>query len=187
MNSTLRHYRVKFRSAALIVGFAALLTGCSSVPIDTYADNQPQFDLTHYFDGNLTAHGIIKSRSGQVTRYFNVTITGEWDSDGVGTLTEDFICDDGERQQRVWVMTPDGDNNYWAVAGDVKEPAKMALAGNALFMKYQLLIPYKNRNIYLTVDDRMYAVDEATIINESKLSKFGINLGSIKLVIIKKD
>lgn len=174
-------------SIALVVMISTLLTACGSVPIEEYAGNEPRFDITHYFEGNLTAHGIIKARNGRVTRYFNVVMTGVWDANGVGTLTEDFVFDDGELQRRIWVMTPDSNGDYWAVAGDVKKPAKMAMNGNALFMTYQLLVPYKNSDLYLTVDDRMYAVNPTTIINESKLTKFGINVGSIQLVIQKKN
>lgn len=182
-----RHSTQHRGSIALIILFSALLSACSGVAIDEYADNQPQLDITHYFEGNLTAHGIIKGRSGLVTRYFNVEMTGEWDDNGVGTLTEDFVFDDGELQRRIWIMTPDANGDYWAVAGDVKKAAKMSMAGNALFMKYQLLVPYKNTSLYLTVDDRMYAVNGNTIINESTLTKFGFNVGSIQLVIQKHD
>ena len=80
--------------------FFMLLSGCSSVDINQYKENKPILVLDQFFNGELTAHGILKNRSGEVTRYFNVTMTGSWDDNGVGTLAEKFIFDDDSIQFR---------------------------------------------------------------------------------------
>ena len=46
----------------------ALLAGCASVGVEDYADNRPALVLERFFDGPLSAHGIVKDRSGRVIR-----------------------------------------------------------------------------------------------------------------------
>ncbi|WP_252179445.1 DUF3833 domain-containing protein [Endozoicomonas sp. 4G] len=153
--------------------------------ISQYQNNQPKLSLPDFFNGPLTAHGILKNRSGEVIRYFNATLTGSWDEQGVGTLDEDFIFNDGEKQKRIWTFTPDGKGSYLASAGDVKEAVPVKTAGNALFMTYVLNILYKGEPIEVSIDDKMYLVSDHVIINESVMSKFGFNVGYLTLTIIK--
>lgn len=161
-----------------------MLAACSSVKVTDYQQNAPALTLTEFFNGKLTAHGVVKNRWGKVERYFNATIEASWDQ-GVGTLDEHFIFDDGETQRRVWTLTPNADGSYRAMAGDVVGDGHAKVAGNALFLKYVLRINYKGRELDLKVDDRMYLIDPKTLINESALSKWGFNVGEIVLVIKK--
>ncbi len=169
------------------LGFCAvLLCACSNLPVETYSANQPVLTLSSFFNGPLTAHGIVKNRQGKVTRYFNVTMDGQWDSEGNGVLVEDFVWDDGEKQQRIWRFESKEDGAIWAHADDVKKPVPVNLSGNALFLAYQLLVPVGNSKIWLTVDDRMYLVDNDVLINDSVLKKFGIRVGEVTLTIVKQ-
>ncbi|HEY7771684.1 MAG TPA: DUF3833 domain-containing protein [Marinagarivorans sp.] len=162
----------------------AMLTGCSQVKVTEYQQYTPVLTLEQFFDGPLTAHGVVKNRSGKVIRYFNADIQASWEN-GIGTLDESFVFNDGERQKRVWTLTPNGDNRYTAVAGDVTGQGDLQVSGNSLFMKYVLQVPYKGDEIEVTVDDRMYLVNDTTLINESTMFKFGFRVGEVLLVITK--
>ena len=161
-----------------------LLSACSTPDISLYAKNTPKFDLQGFFSGPLTAHGILKNRSGEVIRYFNATLEGSWE-DGVGTLAEVFVFDDGEIQNRTWIMTPDEQGNYTATANDVVGSGEVHIQGNALFMKYVLQVPYKGRILDINVDDRMYMVKDDVVMNESIMTKFGFEVGYLSIVIQK--
>lgn len=176
--------RVTWLRVCLILPFI-LLAGCSSTDVSIYAKNKPEFKLEEFFNGPLTAHGVLKNRSGEVTRYFNADLMGSW-KDGVGTLKENFLFDDGEKQQRVWTLKPNANGQYTSTAGDVVGKGSLALSGNALFMKYVLQVPYDGDVINVNVDDRMYMVNKNVVINESVLSKFGFNVGYLSLVIEKR-
>jgi hypothetical protein len=167
----------------LVIAFLSwMLVACSSPSIDQYANNEPKFDVTEFFNGKLTAHGILKDRSGNVIRYFNADLVGSWEQ-GVGTLDEWFVFDDGERQRRTWTLTPQGTNAYSATAGDVTGTGQLRTSGNALFMNYVLQIPYDGDTLEVAVDDKMYLVNPTTVINESILTKFGFEVGYLTLVI----
>lgn len=169
---------------ALVCLLALTCVACSSVKVEDYADQSPEFDPREFFDGRLTAHGVLMDRSGRVTRYFNADIQASW-KDGIGTLDEDFLFDDGETQKRIWTLTPDGEGGYMGRAGDVVGDGALRFSGNAVFLDYVLRVPYGNGTIDLRVDDRMYLVDPNVVINESQLTKFGVNVGKLLLTIVR--
>jgi len=171
--------------AALVVLGMTFISACSSVTIDRYADNKPQLVAEEFFKGQLRAHGIVKDRGGEVIRYFNASIKAYW-IDGIGTLDESFVFDDGEQQTRVWKLQPNADGTYVATAGDVIGEGKMKVAGNSLFLDYVLRIPYGKDTIDLRIDDRMYLVSEKVLLNESVMTKWGFKVGQITLVIEKE-
>ncbi len=162
-----------------------LLTGCSPVQVSDYAGRTPQMVPEEFFDGFLTAHGVVKDRSGKVIRYFNAEIQAYWEG-SVGTLIEDFVFDDGEKIQRVWTLMNQDRGQYVGMANDVVGEAKGEVSGNAMFLEYNLEVPYGDSKITLAIDDRMYLVDEHTLINESVMSKLGFEVGTIVLVILKQ-
>ncbi|MCB1842473.1 MAG: DUF3833 domain-containing protein [Halioglobus sp.] len=171
--------------SSLVVWALALLAGCAGVTVEDYRGREPTLRLEAFFDGPLSAHGVVKNRSGRVIRSFNAEIAAYWEGD-TGTLEEDFVFDDGEEQRRVWTLTRTGEGSYTGTAGDVVGEAALALAGNSLFMDYVLRIPYGDDSIDVRVDDRMYLVSPTVLINESVMSKFGVRVGSLLLVIERR-
>ena len=163
-----------------------LLQACSSIPVDSYSDFSPAFDPREFFSGELTAHGVVKNRGGRVIRTFNADIQANWKND-VGTLLENFRFDDGETQQRIWTLIPDGNGSYIGSANDVIGASQLTFSGNSLFMDYVLRIPYGDSTIDVHVDDRMYLISTDVLINESSMSKYGLEVGSIVLTIIRHD
>lgn len=160
--------------------------GCSTVRVNDYAVMQPVMTPESFFTGPMTAHGVVKNRSGRVIRYFNAKING-YLKDGIITLEEDFVFNDGEKQRRVWKLTRKSDGTYSGTAGDVVGEAKGEVAGNSMFLKYVLRIPYGKGDIDVTIDDRMYLTTPEVLVNESKMYKFGFRVGEILLVIVKNS
>lgn len=167
-----------------ILSVLATLGACSSPDIKQYANNLPTFVPEQFFNGKLTAHGVLKNRSGEVTRYFTATIDASWDK-GIGTLVERFEFNDGEIQFRTWVLAPSQTGRYLATAGDVVGEGQAQVSGNAMQLDYQLQIDYRGSPLALSVEDWMWLVDEDTVINQSTLRKWGFTVGSIQLVIRK--
>lgn len=161
-----------------------LISACSAPDMSLYAKNEPKFELQKFFSGSLKAHGILKNRSGEVIRYFNAKLEGSWQN-GIGTLAEEFLFDDGEIQYRTWTMTPNKKGEYVATASDVIGAGEMKVSGNALFMNYVLQVPYDGGLLDVNVDDRMYMVKEGVVMNESVMTKFGFEVGYLFIVIEK--
>jgi len=173
------------RLAALIL-LLPLMTACSGPHLSDYEGRTPELIPSEFFRGELSARGVVKNRSGEVIRTFDATINASWDEDGVGTLDEVFHYSDGETDTRVWTLEP-RDGGYHATAGDVTEPGFMEFAGNAIHMNYVLEVPYGDGTISVRMDDWMYAVTPNTVINESRMSYWGFDVGEVVLVIQRKD
>ncbi|WOX04171.1 DUF3833 domain-containing protein [Microbulbifer pacificus] len=165
-----------------------LLQACSGPAVEDYAGNTPLFTPEQFFNGPLRAHGIVKNRAGKVTRRFTATLNGTWSS-GRGLLAEKFEFDDGEIQYRNWQLefrqASGNERHYIGRAEDVVGEAHLAVSGNSAFIGYVLQVPYGGRTINISVDDRMYLIDDHTLIGESDLSKWGFDIGAITLTIVK--
>jgi hypothetical protein len=139
------------------------------------------FDPQVFFNNRIVAEGIVRSRSGKVSRYFTADIKASWDDQG-GVLDEVFQWSDGEEQTRIWTFEKTGENEYRGTAGDVKKAATMRHEGNALHMTYVLNIPLESGNtIAINMDDWMYQVSDGTIVNVTKMTKFGFRVGEVVL------
>jgi hypothetical protein len=117
-------------------------------------------------------------------------MTGSWSENGIGTLAEKFIFDDDSIQFRTWTFTPittATGMRYQATANDTLGATMIDLSGNAFFMNYDLLINYKGDDMDVNIDDKMYLINNEVMINESVMTKFGIEVGYITLTIIKSS
>ena len=173
-----------FSLPALLFTFVLTLTSCATISVGDYNKNTPKFFPQEFFNGTLHAQGVVKNRSGKVTRYFTATINAYW-KDGVGTLDEKFIFNDGEIQNRTWTLKPTTEGSFSAIAGDVIGTGTGKFAGNAVNLNYVLAVKYNDSTLNLTVNDWMWLVDSKTVLNESTLTKFGFKVGSIQLAMVK--
>lgn len=169
-----------------IVCLSGLLSACSSVEVDDYRDMQPAITLESFFSGDIVAYGILRDRSGKVTRHFSAVLKGEW-SGNKGTLDEVFWFDDGERQTRLWTMIKQDNGDYIGTAADVEGAAVIKVRGNAIRLAYDLRVPYKDDEIVLAMDDWMYQISPGIVINETVMKKWGFEVGKLTLMIIKAD
>lgn len=174
------------RRIIYVVLSALVLAGCAGPAIEDYRDRGPALIPEQFFEGELSARGVVKNFSGEVIRTFDADIVAHWDDQGVGTLEEVFRFDDGEEQTRAWTLTPHLDG-YRATADDVVEPGEMRWQGNTVHMNYVLKVPYGDGTLDVRMDDWMYLVTPDTLINETIMSKWGIDVGEIVLVIQKRN
>ena len=184
-NSRMRPKASGLGPLSLILLMSLVLAGCAGPALDDYQSTGPDLVPSQFFTGELSARGVVKDFSGEVIRTFDADIVASWDDNGVGTLDEVFRFDDGEEQTRVWTLTPEGEG-YHATAGDVVEPGTMRWSGNAIHMNYVLSIARDSGTIDVRMDDWMYLVTPDTLINETTMSKWGVDVGEVVLVIQKQ-
>ncbi len=165
--------------------FMVLIAGCASMRIEDFAGQQPAFVPETYFNGPMTAYGVIKNRSGKIASRFKGTLTGSWSTNGVGTLDEHFVYANGDTQTRVWTFTPDGRNRYIGTAGDIVGKAPMIVNGNTLMIDYTMRIPYKSGTLDIDVRDWLHLQEDGVIINHSIMRKYGFRVGELVITIIK--
>jgi NAD(P)-dependent dehydrogenase (short-subunit alcohol dehydrogenase family) len=105
--------------------------------------------------------------------------------DGVGTLDEKFVYDDGETQTRIWTLTPTGEKTFIGRAGDIVGDAHMVAKGNTVMIDYVMKVPYKDSTIDISVRDWLHLQEDGVILNHSKMRKFGFEVGELVITIIK--
>ena len=169
----------------LTLGLCGLLTGCGSPQIEDFNGTTPEFIPQEYFSGPMTAYGMVKDRDGKITRRFKGTLVGSWDAQGVGTLDEKFVYDDGETQTRVWTLKPTGKKHFIGTAGDIVGEAQMIANGNTVMIDYTMRVPYKDSTIDINVRDWLHLQEDGVILNHSKMKKFGFEVGELVITIIK--
>ena len=174
------------KNLLLIFITTILLTGCASMKIEDFNNTKPEFVPQEYFNGKLRAYGIVKDRSGKIIRSFKGEMIGSWDKNGVGTLDEFFVYDDGEEMKRVWTLKPIENKKFIATADDIVGESPLIANGNTVMIDYVMRTPYKSSTIDLSVQDWLHLQDDGVIINHSKMKKFGFVVGELVITIIKE-
>ena len=158
--------------------------GCSNMKPEDYKNTKPEIKIEEYFLGNVKAWGIFQGRSGAVKRKFTAKMKGSFDGQNL-ILDEDFSWNDGEKQQRRWVIKKVGENKYEGTASDVLGIAKGVSYGSAFKFEYNLLIPYKDKKIKVRFDDWIFQQDEKVAINRATVTKFGFKVGELTVFFVK--
>ncbi|MDF2178213.1 DUF3833 domain-containing protein [Aliiglaciecola sp. CAU 1673] len=155
------------------------ITACSA-SLEDFAQKGPAFDLPGYFDGHITAYGIIEDFKGQMTRHFCVDILASWENNQ-GQLHETFYFDDGEQQIRIWKLTVDEQGGVTGTAGDVVGEASGKAVGNAFNWQYELSVPIDGEPMVFAIDDWLYRLDKNRLMNRSYMKKFGLTVAEISI------
>ena len=164
---------------ALLLGLTMILSACSAT-LDDYQNTSPKFDLKGYFDGDVTAWGIVQDYSTKLTRRFCVDIVSTWDGNE-GQLHETFYYNDGEEQIRIWKLAIGENGEVTGTAGDVVGVASGSASGSSFNWHYTLTVEIDGSSYDFAIDDWMFMLDEQRMMNRSYMSKFGVTLAEISI------
>ena len=170
---------MKLHKCLLLVLIPLFVLSCSS-SLDEYENTSPEFDLTTYFDGEVTAWGIVQDYSKKLTRRFCVDIVGTWQGNK-GQLHETFYYNNGEQQIRIWDLEIADDGSVTGGADDVIGQATGGSQGSAFNWQYTLRVPIDDTEYDLFVDDWMYMMDNNRVMNRSYMKKLGITVAEISI------
>jgi Protein of unknown function (DUF3833) len=173
------------RLAIVAFFFLTLLTGCSGMKPEDFADREPRFRPEDYFAGKTRAWGIFQDRFGTVRRQFTVDIDGSWDGETL-TLVENFLYDDGETEQRTWRVVKTGEHSYEGTADGVIGKARGESYGNVLNWQYRFALKVGDSTWNVSFDDWMFLQDDGVMINRATVTKLGIELGEITIAFRKE-
>lgn len=177
--------KAKRLAAAAVAATATSTTACVSNDVEHYAQNtSPTLVLEEYFRGKTTAYGVFEDRFGKIRRTFKVDILGKVENDQL-TLTEDFQYNDGERDQRIWVIEILGDGNYRGTAGDVPGYAVGKTAGNTFNWKYKVNLSVDGKIWKVGFDDWMYLLEDNVLLNRAYVTRYGVRIGEVTISFTK--
>ncbi len=165
--------------------FSLVLTaGCQTMKPADFKMHEPKLVLEDFFAGETQAWGLFEDRFGTVRRQFTVDITGTWDGRTL-TLDERFRYDDGERDRREWAITKVAEGRYEGRADDVIGTAMGEIAGNALNWRYEMDLEIAGAAVRVRFDDWMFLQSRDVLLNRARVSKFGLEIGSVTLVFVR--
>jgi len=137
-----------------------------------------ELNLFQYFQGETTAYGLFEDRFGNIRRLFTVAIKGTVSGDQL-TLVEDFIYEDGELENRTWVIRREQESIYTGTAGDVVGSAQGHQRKTRFSWRYEMLLKISGRSHKVKFDDWMFLMPNNVLLNRAVVKKFGIKLGTV--------
>ncbi len=172
----------QFKIFVVVSALIGVISGCSlTIDGDIYKQQAPKFDLVEFFDGKVTAWGIVQNRSGEVVQRFIVDIDGSFE-DGVLVLDETFEYIVGEGvTKRVWRLTQNTDGSFTGSAGDIAGQATGTAHGNAFNFVYEMDLKVDGTSYRVAFDDWFFALDDSTLMNRSYIKKFGIVMADVTI------
>jgi hypothetical protein len=172
-----------------IVLLAPIVLSACSISIDggNYKTQQPIFELETFFDGKVTAWGIVQNRSGEIVQRFTVNIDGSIQDDKL-ILDETFEYSLGEGPaKRIWTLTKNENGTYTGRAGDIEGDAIGTSHGNAFNFAYEMDLDVDGTTYRVNFDDWFWAMDSNNMMNRSYIKKFGIVMAEVTIFMQKQD
>ena len=144
----------------------------------THRLSEAEFNPLRFFDGKLEASGFFMDRGGKVRRRFTVDIHCQA-TDEQTSLHEFFTYDDGETEDRVWVLQRQSDTHFAGYCDDVDGQAECVINGSQMTLRYDFFLSISGRRIKFHFDDMMVYFPDGRVVNRAKVSKFGITIGEL--------
>ncbi len=173
------------RFLGLTLGAILFLTGCGNMKPSDFKNAEPKLIIEEYFSGQTMATGIFEDRFGDLRRQFTVEIEGSWDGTEL-ILDEKFVYADGEKDQRIWTITKTNDHVYEGRADDIIGIAQGEAYGNALHWRYDMNLKIGDSTVRVHFNDWMYLQPNGVLLNRARVSKLGIEIGTVTLAFTKE-
>jgi hypothetical protein len=136
--------------------------------------------LPDFLHGQLTIKGSFKFWLGGLTRHFKGEATGKW-CDDVLVLDESFQYDNRRSEQRTWRLKFGPDGALTSTCVDVVGAGTGRFKGHCYTHKYLFRLPIGRNGLVVRVNETYEPLDDARILCNAKLSRWGIPLGTIRM------
>ena len=146
----------------------------------TPAEPRPDRLVEDYFQGRTKAWGIFEDRFGRVRRKISIDLVGRMEKDAL-IIDEDFHYQDGETEQRTWEIRQVGDGRYEGRSPEVDGIAVGRAEGNTVHWRYTFNLLIGKRRWRVGFREWM-SFGPQGVIHRARLSKWGIDLGTVTLV-----
>ena len=160
------------------------LTGCAD-RLDAYRGTTPPMQFDRFFDGPVKGYGIVQDRSGEIIKRFDVAMNGAWHGDDF-VLAEHFDYYDGKTVDRAWHVRQIAADRYVGRASDIVGDAPGHAVGSAIRWNYVMQVPVGDTTYDMRFDDWMYMMHDGVVINRNAMSKFGVHVADLTIVMLKQ-
>ncbi len=144
-----------------------------------------QLRLEEFFDGTLHAEGEFRDPLGRLRRTFCAQVTGTRSGDTI-RVRETFRYNDGDVDEREWLIEALGNGKYRGSASDVIGYALGQVEGRRMRWTYPLDLPLGGRAWRLRFEDEFELSHAGELINTAKVKKFGLPVGTVRQIIARR-
>jgi len=130
----------------------------------------PKIDIKKFFNGDVEGFAITQDSAGKIIGTTQVKISGKWD-ENKGEIKQNFIYEGATKDSRIWLITVNADGTFDAIGHDFLAPAQGKQIGNAAQILYTLNLMDQGSKKPVTFEDKMYLVDEKSMIEISSYKK----------------
>ncbi len=130
----------------------------------------PKIDIKKFFNGDVEGFAITQDSAGKIIGTTQVKISGKWD-ENKGEIKQNFIYEGATKDSRIWLITVNADGTFDAIGHDFLAPAQGKQIGNAAQILYSLNLMDQGSKKPVIFEDKMYLVDEKSMIEISSYKK----------------
>jgi len=174
--------RTPVLSASVLFVSVILLASCAGAP-RVPPETAGTFVMERDLAGRSVARGEFSAING-VRRGFTAWLDGASEGDTF-TLSERFEYDDGEKDQKTWVLKRLDDGSYTGTREDVVGTARGFQDGDVFRLEYDIRLPNEKGEpgMKLRFRDVMALTAGGKVINNARVSFWGFGVGKVRLTI----
>ena len=133
-----------------------------------------------FFIGDFKANGSFFDIFGYERQTFEINAIGKKTSNGF-SLEEKFLYKNGGNDFRQWDVSKKSNSSYIGVANDVYGKVKGIIKNNCFYWNYLFHLKIGNKRIWVKFKDQMILKDDITLLNFSKVTKYGFPFGNVRI------
>ena len=143
-----------------------------------------KFEFEKFFTGKVVATGYMcffypKTRK----KKLKVIFKGIFKNKKLKLIEEYF--EDNLKTIREWEFEKVNKNKFFGNGKNIVNPFELHIKDNFLEMSYKFKTQFKNFDFNVDIKDHMYVINENTLINYTKISKFLIPIAETQLLYTK--
>jgi hypothetical protein len=171
----------------MIVGMALLLGIMGyETPVSSYNQEGPNtLDIKHYFNGPLTAYGVVHNWYGKATHRFTSHFNGSWDQNQ-GTLKENRHYEDGNTTLITWNITRHNDHHFSVTSEEISEVAHGAQYGTTMNMRYTKTTDMKGQPFLASMSHWFYQLEPTRLMSTMVLRKYWVPVSRTEMFMVKE-
>jgi len=166
---------------------ALALAGCALAPGLPQETGPDAFVIERDLAGQTVARGSFSAING-VRRAFTAYMTGTLEGDRF-TLFERFAYDDGEKDQKTWVLTRQPNGEWSGTREDVVGAARGWQDGKAFRLAYDVVLPNEDGSPGMQVhfQDVMVKRADGVVLNNASVGWWGFGVAGVELEIRRAE
>ena len=143
-----------------------------------------KLEFENFFTGQVIAEGYMNFFYPKKNKKkLKVIFTGSFKNEKLKLIEKYF--EDDLKTLRKWQFEKISKSKFIGNGQNILNPFVLHIKNDFLEMNYEFKTKYKSLNFFVNVKDQMYVINENTIINYTKISKFLIPIAN-SLLLYKK-